>query len=182
MRCTRLAVLAFRGVSRPSRGAGFIGPARRAAPLNVDPRFAPTQGASAPPPEHRQRGRFFGFGRDSGRAFHGQFTARDRNNQGRGREGISRPRYGTNLVNTAFLSSSAGLPGKPVFWFRPFDLLQALFGRPKRKERQETYRDFRENPCYNSQNSTQAQLAREKQCNTAQALVHSCANRATHRL
>ena len=30
--CTRLAVLAFRGVSRPSRGAGFIGPARRAAP------------------------------------------------------------------------------------------------------------------------------------------------------
>ena len=63
-----------------------------------------------------------------------------------------------------------------------YDLLQALFGRPKRKERQETYRDFRENPCYNSQNSTQApQLAREKQCNTAQELVHSCANRATHR-
>ena len=41
-----------------------------------------------------------------------------------------------------------------LFWFRPFDLLQALFGRPKRKERQETYRDFRENPCYNSQNSS----------------------------
>ena len=84
----------------------FYWPSPSGRPLNVDPRFVPTQGASALPPEHRQRGRFFGFGRDSGRAFHGQFTARDRNDQGRDREGISRPRYGTNLGNTPFLSSS----------------------------------------------------------------------------
>ena len=48
-RCTQLAVLAFRGVSRPSRGAGFIGPARRAAPLNVDPRVCADSKAPARP-------------------------------------------------------------------------------------------------------------------------------------
>ena len=101
--------------------------------MNVDPRFGPTQGASAPPPEarsDRQRARFFSIGRAKAPA---RFTGSSQRETGLIGESGRGFRGGHGTAQTWSMAYLSSATWQTCFGFRPFDLLQALFGRLKFK-------------------------------------------------